>query len=530
MEKPVPRPGLIATILVLMATAFLLRPMLKPPQLQEGRVLAGPPAWTGAAKLADLRHQTDAWVADRFPARPYLIGWLNAARLAIGDSGSDRVLAGRDGWLFYNDGTRLGPARAKPPLTDAEAAEWLRGLSGRVETLEGKGAAYLVVVPPAKETIYPQLGPAWFPGPSPQRTSLKLAALAARTEPGHVVHLRDPVLAVAASGTDAFSRHDTHWTGDGAYAGYAAIMQRLRAQGIDQPTRPLSDFRPVVNGVNPPRDLALMLGVASFVPIHYRGYVDPAAGDYRTTWLSERRGWVAPQVVETGQAGKPTLLLTRDSFSNALTPFLLGHFSRVVLTHIDDGFWRQDLIDRFRPDVVMLEVQEHGLGFSMRGSPPVSDAAEARIEQALPNAPTHGPLAPSAPSRGRFVRVGAAPPSLAGLDAAVPITTCAVDQALMGPHGLMVAGWISDLSSEPRPVQGALRLSGPAGDFVQPLEMNQVRPDVGAYFKRPVVEPSGFGGALSVQALPSGTYDLRVYRRSATGWIGCAGPKGLVRP
>ncbi|HQT54228.1 MAG TPA: hypothetical protein PKX06_12205, partial [Phenylobacterium sp.] len=97
-------------------------------------------------------------------------------------------------------------------------------------------------------------------------------------------------------------------------------------------------------------------------------------------------------------------------------------------------------------------------------------------------------------------------------------------------HGLMVAGWISDLSSEPRPVQGALRLSGPAGDFVQPLEMNQVRPDVGAYFKRPVVEPSGFGGALSVQALPSGTYDLRVYRRSATGWIGCAGPKGLVRP
>ncbi|WP_340646321.1 hypothetical protein [Phenylobacterium sp.] len=529
MEKPVPRPGLIVIVLILMAAAFLLRPVMKPPQLQEGRVLAGPPTWSGLAKLDDLRHQTDAWVADRFPARPYLIGWLNAARLTIGDSGSDRVLAGRDGWLFYNDGTRLAPARAKPPLTDADAAEWLRGLSGRIEALERQGVAYLVVVPPAKETIYPQFGPSWYPGPSPRRTSLELARLAARTEPGHVLHLRDPVLAVANAGQEAFSRHDTHWTGDAAYAGYAAIMQRLRAQGMDQATRPLSDFRPVVNGVNPPRDLALMLGVASFVPIHYRGYVDPAADAHRTTWLSERRGWIAPQVVDTGQAGKPTLLLTRDSFSNALTPFLLGHFSRVILTHIDDGFWRQDLIDRFHPDVVMLEVQEHGLGFAMRGSPSLSEVAEARIERALPRAPTHGPLAPSAPSRGRFVPVASAP-AFAGLDAATASPGCNVDQALMDDRALVLSGWISDLSTKASPQDGAARLSGPAGDFVYPLQIDQARPDVAAFFKRAVAQPSGFAISLNLQGLPSGTYDLRVYRRRLSGWIGCAGPKGLLRP
>lgn len=527
MEKPVPRPGLIATVLILMASAFLVGTVMKPPQLQEGRILAGVPAWSGTANLDDLRHQTDAWVADRFPARPYLIGWLNFARLGIGDSGSDRVLAGREGWLFYNDGSKLGPARGKPPLTDADAAEWLRGLSGRVEAL--KGGAYLVVVPPAKETIYPQFGPTWYPGPSPQRVSLRLASLAAQTTPGHVVHLRDPVMEVAASGTEAFSRHDTHWTGDAAYAGYVAIMDRLRALGVNQPTRPLRDFQPVVNGVNPPRDLALMLGVASFVPIHYRGYVDPAATGYKTAWLSAKRGWTAPQVVDTGQAGKPTLLLTRDSFSNALTPFLVGHFSRVILTHIDDGFWRQDLIDRFHPDVVMLEVQEHGLGFAMRGSPTASEAAEARIEQALPRAPTHGPKAPSVPSRGRFTTV-ATSPAFAGLDASRVTPGCNVDQVLMDPRGLAVAGWISDLSARPSPVGGAIRLTGPAGDLVQPLEMDIDRPDVVAAFQRPVAQPSGFSTRLSIQGLPPGVYDLRVYRRAASGWIGCAGPRGLVRP
>lgn len=525
MEKPVPRPGLIATILILMAAAFLVRGV--PPQLQEGRVLAGPPAWSGG-KLDDLRRQTDAWVADRFPTRPYLIGWLNFARLTFGDSGSDRVIAGREGWLFYNDGSKLGPARGQPPLTDADAAEWLRGLSGRIEALQADGVAYLVVVPPAKETIYPQFGPAWYAGPNPRRTSLRLAGLAARTAPGHVLHLRDPVQAVAASGTQAFSRHDTHWTGDGAYAGYAAIMDRLRALGVDQPTRPLSDFHPVVNGVNPPRDLALMLGVASFVPIHYRGYVDPAAAGYKTTWLSERRGWTAPQVVDTGRPGKPTLLLTRDSFSNALTPFLLGHFSRVVLTHIDDGFWRQDLIDRFHPDVVMLEVQEHGLGFSMRGAPTASEAAERRIEAVLPKAPTHGPLARSAPSRGRFKALGRT--DRAGLDASVAAPGCAVDQALLDVRGLEMAGWISDLSDRHAPLAGAVRLTSAAGDFVQPLEMDQDRPDVAAFFKRTLAQPLGFTRTLNVTGLPPGTYSLRVYRRTATGWIGCRGPNALFMP
>lgn len=528
MDTPIPRRGLIATILLLMAAAFLLPHLARPPQLQEGRVLAGPPAWTGLAGLDDLRHRTDAYVADRFPARPFLIGYLNLARLGIGDSGSDRVLAGRDGWLFYNDGSRLGPARGVGAVDDAQAAEWLRGLSGRVEALQGR--PYLVVVPPAKETIYPEFGPAWYEGPNPGRTSLRLAQLAARTEPGRVVHLHDAVAAVKAAGVPAFSRHDTHWTGDAAYAGYAQIMAGLRAQGVKAQTRPLSDFRPVVNGVNPPRDLALMLGVASFVPISYRGYVDPAAGGYRTTWLSERRGWTAPQVVDTGQAGKPTLLLTRDSFSNALTPFLLGHFSRVILTHIDDGFWRQDLIDRFHPDVVMLEVQEHGLGFVMRGSPAVSEAAEARIEAALPRAPAHGPLAPSAPSRGRFAALARAGAAFAGLDSAVPTPGCNVDQALLDARGLAVAGWISDLSVKASPTEGAARLTGPAGDFVQPLPIDQARPDVAAAFKRPVAQPSGFATSLSVEGLPAGTYGLRVYRRAASGWIGCQGPQGLVRP
>jgi Ca2+-binding RTX toxin-like protein len=77
------------------------------------------------------------------------------------------------------------------------------------------------------------------------------------------------------------------------------------------------------------------------------------------------------------------LLLLRDSFSLAMLPFLEGHFSRIVIAHNEDGFWRPDLVERFRPDVVISEVIESGAPYIMAGSPPPSEAARARIAHAL---------------------------------------------------------------------------------------------------------------------------------------------------
>ena len=40
-----------------------------------------------------------------------------------------------------------------------------------------------------------------------------------------------------------FSRHDTHWSGYGAYAGYVGLMTRLKAMGVTQEDpRPLASF------------------------------------------------------------------------------------------------------------------------------------------------------------------------------------------------------------------------------------------------------------------------------------------------
>lgn len=379
--------GLIGSTAILMAAVFVLPPWLPQPDLNENRDLAKAPA--APQTFSDLKaypRAIDRFVADRFPARTVFIGALNLLRMKAGVSGSDQVIVGRDGWLFYDSGNAMGGARNDPVFTDAQAKTWLEALAGRTETLASQGVPYLVVVPPGKEVVFPEHGPAWYSGPDLNRPAAMLSRLSETAHAGHLLYLFDALKQPSQWGLKTYSLHDTHWSGLGAYFGYVAIMRRLRAMGVVQEdSRPIEDFTEVRATVYAkPRDLALMLGVASYVKIDYPELEDPAQQRLlRTEYLTANAGWDAPHVIETGVAGKPTLLLLMDSYSNALAPFLYSHFSRIVVAHNQDGTWRQDMVDRFKPDVVITEIAERGVVDVMSPSPPASDAARRRIAAAL---------------------------------------------------------------------------------------------------------------------------------------------------
>jgi hypothetical protein len=387
---------LIAGSLLMLAAAFIVPHFVRPPDLDENRQLADAPALPhGFADLAAFRKGADAYVADHFPPRALLIGGLNYLRLKLGVSGSSRVIVGRDGWLFYDNSSHLGAASGATALTDAQTKLWLDGLAGRTEALRARGVAYLVFAAPDKEAVYPGQGPAWF-APDPNRIALRLSRLAAQAQAGEVIYPVGELQAAARAGLKVYEPNETHWTGLGAYEGYAALMRRLHALGLTGAPRPLADFAYVRHEMwQTPRNLALMLGVASFVPIDHPEIDDPAVEkSLVTTYLTDQYDWTKPRVVDTGQAGKPVLLMTMDSFSNALLPLLYGDFSRIVLAHNQDGAWRQDLIDRFKPDVVVTEVIESGLQFVMSPSPEASAEARARVAEAVAH-PRPGPT-PSA--------------------------------------------------------------------------------------------------------------------------------------
>jgi alginate O-acetyltransferase complex protein AlgJ len=377
--------------LLSLSAGFLAPLVLKAPDLQERRALSDFPAWPRRpGDLAAFRKGVDAYVADRFPARPYLIASLNAVRSPFGVSGSERVIIGREGWLFYDSGTHLGAARNDPALSSAEIDAALSTLAGRTEAAAQKGARYLVLVPPQKETVYPQMGPPWYRGPDPARPGVMLPRLAEASEAGEVLYLHDALARPTHWGLKTFSPLDTHWTGLGAYEGYAALMRRLQSLGLTaEGPRALTEFREEHPKPYDPHDLAQMLGGGGGIKIDYPQFGDPDAElTMKTTYLTANRTWTGAQVIDTGQAGKPVVLITRDSFSNALLPFLYSHFSRLILAHNQDGAWREDLIDRFKPDLVILEVVESGLRNSLiEPAHPASPGAHDRIARMMTDPP-----------------------------------------------------------------------------------------------------------------------------------------------
>ena len=524
---------LIGTVVALMAAAWIAPRFMHAPGIQENRVLAAAPAWPRHWRELDgFRKATDAYVADRFPIRPYLIATLNRLRMMAGVSGSSRVIVGRQGWLFYDDDTHLGAARGDPPLTGPDIRDWLMTFAGRTEYLRARHIPYLLILGPAKETIYPQFGPWWFKGASPERSTIVLPRLARDAGLAEILYLQPAVADATRRGATTYSRHDTHWNGYGAYAGYAAFIGRLHQLGLTDAPRPLSDFQLIPGGSgDQPRDLALMLGVAKTVKIDFP-HVENPAGEARIhkTFLGPRTDWTAPQIVDTGEIGKPVLLMTRDSFSNEILPLLYPHFSRIILAHNQDGFWRPDLVERFKPDIVVGEIVEHGLRVSMGVGPAPSPEAVARIDRLLGSRP-----APAAAGGGMPVMAAPDAKTAAILAAATLTGNCNIEIVKLTPGQggevtFNASGWLSELGHQITAPRGLLALKGPGGVFVGGVAMDKARPDVAAYFKNPAGEQSGFVAAFYIPKLPSGAYTPLALRRSGGGWIACEGKQSVAAP
>lgn len=508
---------LVAGVVALIILAFTAPAWVAAPDFDENRRLSRPPAWpTSLSGLGAFRKQADAWVADTFPPRTLLIAGLNRVRLALGVSGSKRVIVGRDGWLFYDDSSQLGGARADPPWGWSHTRTWLAHLAGRTEWLQARGIPYVVFVAPLKETVYPDRGPWWLTGAAPDHPAARMPTLVDLTQAGVLVSPSRELAAARGAGLPLYSRHDTHWTGYGAYVGYRALMARLHAMGLTEAPRPMSDFTPRQPPTfdQTPRDLARMLGVASLVDVQSPELVDLASlQQARTVWLTPIQVWNKPHIIETGEVGKPVLLITVDSFSNALLPFMYRHFSRIIVVHNDAGSWREDLVEAYRPDIVVLEVVEGGLKFSMRSGPPASDASLARIDRRLP-IPMPGltpmtPIGPQALSRVKSSHAGG------------PCSIDLAERRSVGEAGdavLRIQGWVA--GGDPR---GFVRLQGPGADLAAPLVFRHKRPDVAAALKAAPGTAFGFSGEFLVSRAPESDWRMTVYRRSADGlhWRAC---------
>jgi hypothetical protein len=305
----------------------------------------------------------EAWYDDRMGLRDALIrahGYLEVRWLGV--SSSDRLVVGRRGWLFLGDSAPVAQYRGTARFTQGELHRWRQVLVQWRDWLAGQDIAFLVVFVPNKHSLYPEFMPASLPRVSDESQLSQLVRFLEDTSDLPVLDLRGPLEAAKARAR-IYHKTDTHWNDRGAYAAYRAILGALAeqlprlAEDAPVPVR-LEEFD------GPGMGLARMVGLDEVIGEHYvflhptrpRAAIEPE----QRALFEDRTRRQLPLEMGTGDPELPRALMVRDSFANALIPYLSESFERILYV------WERSidpaLVERERPDVVIFEMVERFIG------------------------------------------------------------------------------------------------------------------------------------------------------------------------
>ncbi len=158
------------------------------------------------------------------------------------NKGNDRVLTGRDGWLFYRPEIRAltgyGPLQPEPHSVsrDPSLLDWeapLEPIKEFASQLKARGVALWLVPVPMKPGIYPEKLTG-RPATGPVRHVAAAAFFRKLGEAGLPVHDLAPELWQAKTGDAAlgpvYLKDDTHWTSRGMVVAAGSLARRIRQE------------------------------------------------------------------------------------------------------------------------------------------------------------------------------------------------------------------------------------------------------------------------------------------------------------
>lgn len=273
------------------------------------------------------------WLADRFALRQELVGiWSGLNARLLSSSTQDQVLLGREGWLYF---APTLPDYTGQALSEREleaAADRLAALQAEAES---RGARFLLLVAPNKNSLWPQAMPAAYPR---------------NHEAGNWEKLRPLLDKRGVAYADLFAlalpyyRTDTHWTAEGAAMAADAALAALDRDSA------YADAEFSLGGLRK-GDLYEMLypagpgserEVLRAAPLAFVHLNEPKEGNAIT--------------IRTAGEGSGSLFCWRDSFGIALYPYLADAFAEACFSRSTDYSLPEGSYD-----AVILEIVERSI-------------------------------------------------------------------------------------------------------------------------------------------------------------------------
>lgn len=268
---------------------------------------------TGTAK--ERISNAEDYLNDHLAFRNAAISVVLRTGLKLGESPSESVLAGSDGWLFYVEGEE--DFRRWTGLTEEQIKDFYDVHQGLTDYFAALGIDYRVMIAPDKHSIYPQYLPLTRRlGNGPWELKQLL------TPPGpeytvRILDVSDALLDAAATGVNQYYKTDSHWNFEGGWTAYQSIMDQLLP---DHPNmRRLSEEDIKRTDMEPSGDLAALIGQQGIIT-ESTAMVMPKESHCKHT--SDGNALIVESYRNAALPDGPKMLLIGDSFRTAINPFL----------------------------------------------------------------------------------------------------------------------------------------------------------------------------------------------------------------
>lgn len=275
---------------------------------------------------------------------------------------TSQAVLGKNRWLYLSSDNTIEDYRHLNPLPSADIQVVKNYLENAHARLSRQGIDFLVVVPPNKQTIYPENLPDAF-RPVDGITHFEQLQQAMKESPVHLLDLAPVLRKEKAKGYDVFLKTDSHWSDTGAFNAYSATCEQLK-QWFPK-IRPLTaeDLK-TSPAVLTETDLPAMMGLEQSYPEHAVRLrpIHEQSSPTNFKVLGESNPLYRRESTSRQPEGEINrVLIFCDSFSadTQYSAFLSRHFEEARWMWVKGHTYLDfDLIEKTKPDLVILERAE----------------------------------------------------------------------------------------------------------------------------------------------------------------------------
>jgi len=297
-------------------------------------------------------------IEDDFYGRSIMVESVANLRVAIGDRVFPKVIVGDNGWLVFTAENDIEGYQHADAFTEEELDRIQQSLDSLAAKYAEQGIVLLVVVPPNKNTIYPEKVPAAIPLLGEESALTQLVDYLQQNGTTQILDLR-PALLAAKEERQIYYATDTHWNDYGAFIAYQEIMSVLSAAYPALRAHTETEFEVAIREPEP-LDLTENIGTTLMLEskIQFQPLFD-SDSNYKTVNVGGRR----IQYSSNPDTSLPTAIVYHDSFFFRVIPFLGEHFSSgtFIQNYIGSGLWNLSWVDEQKPELVIIEFTERTL-------------------------------------------------------------------------------------------------------------------------------------------------------------------------